>query len=138
MGGISSRLIKKLRLVNESSITHYQKLINQFRQEYFLLTHDPLDPYVRPAFGVFSEQSLAVHQKLGLYTVFWSLSHTDWNSLQPSTAEKGLKTLSEQVTDGSIITLNPNSPTNIEILPALIEYAQQSGYQFKRLDYEKL
>ncbi len=73
------------------------------------LTKRPLDPYIRPAFGVFTEQSLAIHQKMSYYTVFWSLSHMDWSPQNEPSPQKSLKILCEQLSNGAIIQLTPRN-----------------------------
>ena len=134
VGAILSRFSPNTRIINESSIENYQTLIQQITSDYESLTKRPLDPYIRPAFGVFTEQSLAIHQKMGYYTVFWSLSHMAWSPPNEPTPQKRLKILGEQLSNGAIIQLNPNSTTNIEILDDFIKYGQRAGYHFDRLD----
>ncbi|MHA3224609.1 polysaccharide deacetylase family protein [Globicatella sulfidifaciens] len=134
VGAILSRFSQNTRIINESSIENYQTLIQQITSDYESLTKRPLDPYIRPAFGVFTEQSLAIHQKMGYYTVFWSLSHMAWSPPNEPSPQKSLKILGEQLSNGAIIQLNPNSTTNIEILDDFIKYGQRAGYHFDRLD----
>ncbi|MBB6455389.1 peptidoglycan-N-acetylmuramic acid deacetylase [Salirhabdus euzebyi] len=88
--------------------------------------------YVRPPRGDFSERTLAITEKLGYTTVFWSSAFVDWGS------EKGWQTAYQSIMDhihpGAIILLHATSKDNAEALSHLIDELRKRGYGFKSLD----
>lgn len=81
--------------------------------------------------GIFSEQSLAVVQSFGYRSLFWSFAYADWDpNKQPDQAQT-LTKLQERLHPGAIYLLHAVSSTNAEILGDFIDYARNSGYEFK-------
>ncbi|MGN0298340.1 MAG: polysaccharide deacetylase family protein [Lachnospiraceae bacterium] len=80
--------------------------------------------------GMFSEQSMALLQKMGYRTVFWSFAYKDWvTTAQPSQSE-GLEKTTSQLHNGAIYLLHAVSSTNTAILPDFIDTARNKGFLF--------
>lgn len=80
--------------------------------------------------GMFSEQSLALVNSLGLTPVFWSFAHADWNtSNQPDVAASLQRVLAE-IHPGAIYLLHACSSTNTTILGDFIDGARARGFEF--------
>jgi len=84
----------------------------------------------RPPMGEFSEQVLALAQKLGYTSVFWSWTYKDWLvDNQPPAAESLNKLLREAAHPGAVILLHAVSQTNAEILGDAIDRLRELGYE---------
>ena len=84
--------------------------------------------------GAFSEQNLALLQKLGYRSVFWSFAYKDWdpeNQYEPAAA---LEKVTGSLHSGEIFLLNAVSKTNAEILGDVIDCVRGEGYTFERYE----
>lgn len=80
--------------------------------------------------GMFSEQSMALLQKMGYRSVFWSFAYKDWvTDAQPDEAE-ALQKVTSQLHNGAIYLLHAVSSTNTSILSQFIDTARENGYEF--------
>lgn len=87
----------------------------------------------RPPRGEWSERTLALTQKLGYDTIFWSFAYQDWEvDAQPDKAMALEKTVSS-VHDGAIYLLHAVSSTNTAILGDFIDQVRAKGYTFATL-----
>lgn len=80
--------------------------------------------------GAFSEQSLALLEKLNYRPIFWSFAYQDWlvdNQPEPNEA---LATLNKKMHPGAIYLLHAVSKTNSEILGDFIDQTRKDGYKF--------
>ena len=90
--------------------------------------------YFRFPEGRYSEDTLLTAEKNGYKTIFWSLSHADWdNSAQPEPT-RATRLLLENTHDGAVILFHPTSETNVKILKTLISEWRKMGYTFGTLD----
>ena len=91
-------------------------------------------PYFRFPEGRYSPRTVITAEEAGYKTVFWSLSHDDWDNSRQPDPERSLKRLLENTHDGAILLLHPTSETNVRILPELITRWREMGYSFGTLD----
>lgn len=84
--------------------------------------------YFRPPCGEFSEESLAVTQKLGYQTLFWSFAYVDWNVDNQPELNSSLDKVVSSGHDGAIYLLHSVSKTNAEILGNAIDQLRANGY----------
>lgn len=80
--------------------------------------------------GEFSEQTLALTQKLGYTSVFWSFAYADWDTSNPVDKDEAFKTITEYTHNGEIMLLHAVSETNAEILGDVIDSVREQGYSF--------
>lgn len=85
--------------------------------------------YFRPPCGEYSEQSLAVCQKLGYKTLLWSFAYPDWDVNNQPDKDAAFKRISEAAHGGGIILLHSVSSTNAQILGNVIDSMQAQGYK---------
>jgi delta-lactam-biosynthetic de-N-acetylase len=89
--------------------------------------------FYRPPEGKFNQENLALAQRLGYTTVFWSLAYADWdNNKQPAPTD-AKKLLMDNIHNGAIVLLHPTSKTNADILDDLLTAWEAEGYRFGSL-----
>ncbi len=114
---------------------------DKFREElelvadkYQEITGQELNRFYRPPQGKYNLNNLAMAQKLGYKTIFWSLAYVDWNvDAQPSKEEAFAK-LTGRVHPGAVVLLHNTSKTNGEILDELLTKWEGMGYRFGTLE----
>lgn len=118
----------------EVGFEEYEWEFKELERLYTELTGKKLANWIRPPYGNFSPRTLAMNQRMGYHTVFWSYAYLDWdtsNQLDPAIA---LDNIIGQFHNGEVFLLHTISNTNVEILDDVINAARQQGYTFKRLD----
>ena len=90
--------------------------------------------YIRPPMGEFSEKSLAVSQKLGYKSVFWSFAYKDYDVNNQPDPSAAFKRITEATHDGAIYLLHAVSKTNANILADVIDKWRQDGYNISKFD----
>lgn len=85
----------------------------------------------RPPMGEFSEQSLALTQKLGYKSVFWSFAYVDWNVDSQMGNAAAYKKVTDSTHEGAIYLLHAVSKDNTEILADVIDYWHNKGLKVK-------
>ena len=80
--------------------------------------------------GAFSEQNIALLQKMGYRSVFWSFAYKDWDPDNQYDTETAMKKVTGSLHDGEIFLLHAVSKTNAEILGDFIDYVRNAGYTF--------
>ena len=80
--------------------------------------------------GKYSEQSLALLQKLGYRTVFWSFAYFDYDTAKQPDEQESLEKLVSRLHPGAIYLLHAVSSTNTNILGDFIDRARAEGYTF--------
>ena len=86
----------------------------------------------RPPMGEFSERTLALTQRLGYKSVFWSFAYADWDTSK----QRGDKAYTKVVSglhNGAVYLLHAVSKDNAEILRSFIDEAKKEGYEFEKL-----
>ena len=90
----------------------------------------PMDKYMRPPMGLYSESSLAAAANLGYHTVFWSLAFHDWDPNEQPGADFSYQHVMDNVHPGAVILLHAVSQSNTEALDRIIKDLQAAGYEF--------
>ncbi|MCQ2559305.1 MAG: polysaccharide deacetylase family protein [Clostridia bacterium] len=109
----------------EKQIAEIMELHNYLKENY------NYDMYLfRYPAGVFNEQSLALLQKMGYQSVFWSFAYKDWLTDDQPDPTESLDLLNKRMHPGAIYLLHAVSQTNTQILGSFIDQTRQSGYQF--------
>lgn len=86
--------------------------------------------YFRPPCGEYSEQALAVCQKLGYKTLVWSFAYCDWDVNDQPEKTTSLNKVSNAAHNGAIYLLHSVSETNASILPDVIDNIRAQGFEF--------
>lgn len=98
------------------------------------VTGQPLPHYYRPPRGEYSLENLAMAQKLGYRTVFWSLAYVDWERDRQPDEDAALQKLLSRTHPGAVVLLHSTSSTNAKILDRLLTAWEQAGYRLGTLD----
>lgn len=102
-------------------------LENKFTQ----LTGLPLDKYIRPPMGLYSDASLAAAANLGYRTVFWSIAFNDWDPNNQPGAEYSYQHVMDNIHPGAVILLHAVSQSNTEALDRIIKDLKEAGHEFR-------
>lgn len=79
--------------------------------------------------GMFSDQSLALVDNLGMKSVFWSYAYNDFSQTQPPVQESYEKAV-KYLHPGAIYLLHASSSTNRAFLADWIDATRAAGYEF--------
>lgn len=101
---------------------------------YQQVTSQEMAKFYRPPQGLYSETNLAMAQKLGYRTVFWSLAYVDWNNDAQPTPEQAFSKLLPRMHNGAVVLLHSTSQTNAQILDQLLTRWKQEGYRFAPIE----
>lgn len=113
----------------------FEKELKGLEDMFREITGKELPKYYRPPQGIYSEENLAMAQKMGYKTVFWSLAYADWdNNAQPS-KEKAFGKLIPRIHNGAVVLLHSTSQTNAAILDELLTKWEEMGYRFDTIDH---
>lgn len=102
----------------------------QILHDYVLEKFDYTMTLFRNPEGAFSEQVLAMTQKMGYKSVLWSFAYNDWNVQEQPNPETSLKKLTDRMHPGAVYLLHAVSRTNDQILQQWIQNAKAAGYEF--------
>ena len=102
--------------------------------KYRELTGEEMKKFYRPPQGKFSESNLAMAQKLGYRTIFWSLAYVDWYQDNQPSKEEAFSKLLGRIHPGAIVLLHSTSSTNAEILDELLTRWEEMGYHVQPLE----
>lgn len=83
--------------------------------------------------GAYSENSLDLVNSMGYKTAFWSCSYADWDVEKTKGGDYAFEKVTSRLHPGAVILLHSVSPDNAEALGRIIDYARESGYEFKAL-----
>lgn len=101
---------------------------------YLRLNFGYTSPYFRFPEGCYSDCALELVSDLGYKSVFWSVAYTDWDTSKQQGGAYAFDTVTSRLHPGAIILLHSVSSDNAEALGAIIDYARNSGYEFRSLD----
>ena len=108
----------------------FREELSKVEEKYREITGQDMEKYYRPPQGTYSEENLAMAQKLGYKTVFWSLAYVDWNNDSQPTAEQAFSKLLPRIHNGAVVLLHSTSTTNPAILDELLTTWKEMGYRF--------
>lgn len=111
-----------------------KKDLEELEALYYSKTGKKMAPYFRFPEGKYSESSLNIINELGYKSVFWSLSHADWDNNKQPQPERAINKLLTNTHNGAVILLHPTSKTNTEILPFLIKKWKEQGFTLATID----
>ena len=121
--------------ISEMSKEELIKELTTVEDYYKETTGCEMTKYFRPPEGSFSIESLKNLNSLGYKTVFWSFAYADWDNNKQPDPNKALGKILENVHNGMVILLHPNSATNAAIMDELITKLKAQGYTFETLDH---
>ncbi|GAA3404333.1 delta-lactam-biosynthetic de-N-acetylase [Paenibacillus hodogayensis] len=110
------------------------KELSQVKERVEVVTGQKEMLYLRPPRGIFSERTLAVSRNLGYTNVFWSVAYVDWDVKKQNGWKHAYDKVTSQLHPGAVLLLHAISSDNAGAMGAIIDYARQQGYEFKRLD----
>ena len=117
-----------------SSIDSFSKELQELSDLYKETTGQEMKKFYRPPQGKFSESNLAMAQKLGYRTIFWSLAYVDWYTDDQPTDEQAFSKLVPRIHPGAVVLLHSTSATNARILDELLAKWEALGYRFASLE----
>jgi delta-lactam-biosynthetic de-N-acetylase len=92
--------------------------------------------YIRPPFGSYNKDLLALCKELGLTVTTWSNGSLDWDGLDSNgykDPQKVVDKVLEQLGPGSNILMHDTHQHTADALPKLIKAIRDQGYQFVTL-----
>ena len=84
--------------------------------------------------GAFSEQTVALIDKLGYKQLFWSFAYNDWDPEKQLSTDEAYEKIVGAAHDGAIYLLHAVSSSNTEALPRAIDTLREKGFEFKLFD----
>lgn len=120
-----------------SSITKKDEFLEELtklEKLYFEYTGYKMSKYFRPPEGCFSEQNLIYCCEAEYIPTFWSFAYADWDNGAQKNPEWAKKKILDNVHNGMVLLLHPNSKTNALILGEVISELKSQGFRFGTLD----
>lgn len=119
------------KLSNEEFVSELNSVYKKCKE---ILGDDFKMSYYRPPQGASSERDLALASYLGYNTVFWSVTHADFNVDNQPAEDVALGTIKGALHPGAVYLLHAVSSTNAAILGDFIDYCISEGFTFRRID----
>ena len=142
-GDLIKRMVEEGHIVGNHTVNHpsmpdvnndeLAKELSNLNDEFNKLTNQNMK-FMRPPKGEFSERTLALTQKMGYKSVFWSIAYADWNTNSQKGADYAVQQVTKQFHNGAIILLHAVSEDNANALEKIINMAKEQGYTFKSLE----
>ena len=142
-GDLIKRMVEEGHIVGNHTVNHpsmpdvsndeLAKELSNLNDEFNKLTNQNME-FMRPPKGEFSERTLALTQKMGYKSVFWSIAYADWNTNSQKGADYAVQQVTKQFHNGAIILLHAVSEDNANALEKIINMAKEQGYTFKSLE----
>ena len=120
---------KSLASLLDVSIEDAEKELTEI-EDYIYETYGYEMKYMRPPEGVYSERALALAQRMGYKTLFWSFAYADWDVNNQPDKSEAFNKITANPHSGQIILLHAVSETNTEILDEVIDEYRHNGYEF--------
>ena len=139
------RMLDEGHIVGTHTMSHYnmttltpEKFVEEIKANNDLLKSlfpdAPDMTFYRPPEGGANEWTLALAQKMGLTTVFWSATEADYNTANQPDPATTLQNDKVKLHNGGVYLLHAVSTTNAQILGDLIDYILAEGYEIRPLD----
>ena len=125
---------KRHKDITKCSAQEIEKELLSLEKLYTEKTGLEMAKYFRFPEGKYSRESIEAVYALGYKTIFWSFAYADWDNKRQPSVEFAMKKILSNTHNGAVILLHPNSQTNAEILPELIDEWRALGYEFGTLD----
>jgi len=87
---------------------------------------------MRPPFGALGDREIEIIDNSGLRIYLWSIDTLDWAQSDPSEILRNIK---DYIRPGDIILMHsgPGQSKSAEILPSVIEFIRDAGYEMRAL-----
>lgn len=121
-------------MANITDKDEFLKELTDLEDICFKQTGCKLSKYYRPPEGSFSEENLKICKEYGYTPTFWSFAYADWDNHAQKDHEWAKKKILDNVHNGMVMLLHPNSSTNAAILKEIIQELKAQGYRFGTLD----
>ena len=121
-------------MANITDKEEFLKELTDLEEIYYNNTGYQLSKYYRPPEGIFSEENLAICKEHGYIPTFWSFAYADWDNHAQKDPAWAKKKILDNVHNGMVMLLHPNSTTNATILRDVIQELKAQGYRFGTLD----
>ena len=118
-------------LSNEEFVSELNSVYKKCKE---ILGNDFKMSYYRPPQGASCERDLALASYLGYSTVFWSVTHPDYDVNNQPAYDVAMKNIKGALHPGSVYLLHAISSTNASILGEFIDYCVSEGFSFRRID----
>ena len=133
------RMIDEGHIIGNHTYRHYT--LDEVDEQTAAEEIEFLDKYMKENFryrmtlfrfpkGEFSEKTLALADKLGYKSIFWSFAYADWDTENPGNPDDAFKEITEHTHNGEIMLLHAVSQTNAKILGDVIDEVKNQGYEF--------
>jgi peptidoglycan-N-acetylmuramic acid deacetylase len=121
-------------MANITDKAEFLKELTDMEDIYYNCTGSKLSKYYRPPEGSFSEENLMICKEYGYIPTFWSFAYADWDNNAQKDHAWAKKKILDNVHNGMVMLLHPNSSTNAAILGDIIKELKAQGYRFGTLD----
>jgi peptidoglycan-N-acetylmuramic acid deacetylase len=137
-----NRMVDEGHIIGNHSDNHYdfttlseakiKEELESIENKLYEVTGIKHTQFVRPPRGDFSERTLAITEKLGYTSVFWSSAFVDWGTEKGSNV--AFQSIIDHIHPGAIVLLHATK-SNAEALEPLIDELRKRGYEFRSLNY---
>ncbi len=124
----------KHKNMSEKSNSEFLSELHALEELYESTTGKKMASYYRPPEGTFSRGNLLCAKENGYRTIFWSFAYPDWDNGRQMPPQKAKQIIFDNIHNGEVMLLHPNSSTNAEILGEVIRTLKAEGYRFGTLD----
>ena len=115
--------------LRDLSTAEVEKQIESTQQAIELVIGKKPD-FFRPPYGATNRAVKEVASRFGETEILWSLDTKDWESRNPKTI---LKVVKSEVKDGSVILMHDIHDTTVEAVEPILKYLQAEGYEMVTL-----
>ena len=115
--------------LRDLSTAEVEKQIESTQQAIELVIGEKPD-FFRPPYGATNQAVKEVASRFGETEILWSLDTKDWESRNPKTI---LKVVKSEVKDGSVILMHDIHDTTVEAVEPILKYLQAEGYEMVTL-----
>lgn len=141
-------LVKQMKeeghMVGNHTSTHPSlpsKSVDEFKKElldcaelYQEVTGYPIDTYIRPPMGHYSQRTLQISKDLGYKTIFWSIAYYDYDVNDQPGKDYVVNYFKDNHHKGAIPLIHNTSQSNCEALDDVLSFLKESGYRFGTMD----
>ncbi len=117
----------------EVSDSQIENEIRKTEKAFLKVTGTQMAKYFRPPSGEYSERTMALTERLGYSTVFWSMAYKDWDVNDQKGPDFAYNYVMQNVHPGAIILLHPVSSSNAQAMDRILKDLKAQGYEFSLL-----
>jgi peptidoglycan-N-acetylmuramic acid deacetylase len=136
--GLIKRMINEGHEIANHSFSHpsFPGLTDEQVRDEIMKLHDYVKEnfnyemrLIRFPMGEFSERVLAITANLGYRSVFWSFAYVDWQVDNQPSFNEAFERITAASHPGAVVLLHAVSETNAEVLPSVIDYWIENGFE---------